>query len=101
MVAADEVEAVPGLDTEDDNDDEDVVLDRGEPELDEAGNEVEVGDETDDDGLEGADEDGPDETGVETVETGQTVVETAMVDMTTVVESLGQLVTVGAQLTMV
>jgi hypothetical protein len=33
--------------------------------------------------------------------TGQTVVDTAMVEVTTVVESAGQLVTVGAQLVMV
>jgi hypothetical protein len=33
--------------------------------------------------------------------TGQTVVEIAMVEVTTVVESAGQLVTVGAQLVMV
>lgn len=40
-------------------------------------------------------------TGVEVVVTGHTVVETGMIEVTTTVEFLGQLVTVGAQLMMV
>ena len=81
MVVDEGAEAVPDPDTEDD-------VDVGDDT-----DEVEAGDDVDDDAEESV-------AGVE-LETGQTVVETAMVDMTTVVESLGQLVTVGAQLTMV